>query len=500
MKMKKFFCLAILLLGIILTVPAQGLRHSVCIVEPEYTSDEKNTIADYALYMARAGMKNAARTLTAYKSDGVFGSGVLVEQNGKKMVLTNLHVVGYAQAATIRFQLHDKTIRYPHCHIIAIAENCDLVLLEVPAESEMIPLKLSDMEIIDEMEVVAAGFPELADKPSWQLTRGFVSNARLENAEKKPAYIIQHTASIDPGSSGGPLLYKNEEGKYNIIGINTWKAFYRDGVGLAIGEEDIRAFLQNSEKAKSDNHNELAKMRSTTGEDWLYVFRQLPDSTQKQLREMDWQLPLDQALRTLAIRDSLVSSRGKKAKHYERSATHVVTEMDHGYEVRLIYDNYFGINQQAGIQFGYDLKGFVTAGLQVSALVASVMTRSELNGAQTGYENRVGAMIGAYLGAQVPIQVNKYILAPCIVQSAAAGPMKTGNINGGFAIITDTRVGLDWRIPYPTCDLILGLHYDMNWLWTKDELQMTKTQTAFGSKKFNQYLQHGLGISFGVAF
>ena len=174
--------------------------------------------------------------------------------------------------------------------------------------------------------------------------------------------------------------------------------------------------------------------------------------------------------------------------------------MDHGYEVRLIYDNYFGINQQAGIQFGYDLKGFVTAGLQVSALVASVMTRSELNGAQTGYENRVGAMIGAYLGAQVPILVNKYILAPCIVQSAAAGPMKTGNINGGFAIITDTRVGLDWRIPYPTCDLILGLHYDMNWLWTKDELQITKTQTAFGSKKFNQYLQHGIGISFGVAF
>ena len=107
-------------------------------------------------------------------------------------------------------------------------------------------------------------------------------------------------------------------------------------------------------------------------------------------------------------------------------------------------------------------------------------------------------MFGIFLGGQVPISVGKYVLAPRITQSAGAGPLKSMSTNGGFAIITDTRVGLDWRVPFPSCDLIVGLHYNMNWMWTKDQLEIPVMQIT--SFDFNQYLQHGIGITLGVGF
>ena len=222
--MKRILYLAALLLCVWMPASAQGLRHSVCIVEPEYSEADKSLMGDYALYTARAGMRSVSRALTAYKNEGTFGSGVVIEQGGKKYILTNLHVVGYAGKATIIFQLHEKTVRYEHCEVTNIGE-ADLAAIALPAECEMIALPLYAGEIDEDLSIVAAGFPGLAGKPSWQLTRGSISNARVDvDAHEHASRIIQHTASIDPGSSGGPLLLKNKDGKYEILGVNTWKA------------------------------------------------------------------------------------------------------------------------------------------------------------------------------------------------------------------------------------------------------------------------------------
>ena len=489
--MKKTLSIALLLFVLTLGMYAQGLRHSVCIVEPELTETDKALIGDYALYMARAGMKSAARTLTAYKSEGTYGSGVLIEQDGKKYILTNLHVVGYAQTATITFQLHEKTLRYTHCRVISTSLNSDLAALELPKDCEMLPLNIYPSETAEELAVVAAGFPELANKPSWQLTRGYISNARLENMENSPAsHIIQHTASIDSGSSGGPLLFKNEEGKYNILGINTWKAFYREGVGLAIGQEDIRVFLHTLNTPSSEEHKALVQLGSTKGEDWIYIFNQLPDSTQKELRDMNWRLPLDPAQRTLAIRDSLVQQKGRKSKHFERSKTHIIKDRDSNNQLRLLYDNYFRKNQQITLQWGYQIRGYFLMGLQVSALLA------ENNTAQMN----VGPMFGAFIGGQLPISVGKFILAPRLTQSASGGPLLHKGFDSNFAILTDTHIGLDWRVPMSFGEFILGIHYNMDWMWTENNMSITPHKPASPSSKFNQYLQHGIGISLGISW
>lgn len=457
-------------------------------------------MADYSLYMARAGMRSASQALTAYKNEGTFGSGVVVEQGGKKYVLTNLHVIGYAEKATITFQLHEKTLRYEHCEVTNIGE-ADLAAVALPAECEMIALPLYAGEIDEDLSIVAAGFPGLAGKPSWQLTRGSISNARVDvDAHERASRIIQHTASIDPGSSGGPLLLKNAEGKYEILGINTWKAFYREGVGLAIGKEDVQAFLTTLTSPKAVAHPELKPLQNLSGEDWLFVFRHLPDSTQKNLKNLDWHLPFDPALRTLAVRDSLVSGKLAKSKHFESSASHIVKDMDRIREVRIIYDNFLGMNQQVGLQFGFDWLGYIATGVQITALIEEAMTEDEIFATKLGYKTRAGAMFGLYVGGQLPIQVGKHMLVPRITQSAGAGPMKTGNIYGGFAILTDTRIGLDWRIPFNSVDLVLGLHYAMDWQWTKNDLKIPAFKPKSNNEAFNQYLQHGLGITLGVAW
>ncbi len=498
--MKRVFSLAALLLCVWMSAPAQGLRHSVCIVEPEFSESDRTLMADYSLFMARAGMRSASQALSAYKSEGTFGSGVVVEHESKKYVLTNLHVIGYAEKATLIFQLHEKTLRYEHCEVANISET-DLAAISLPADCEMIALPLYTGEIDEDFSIVAAGFPGLAGKPSWQLTRGTISNAHVDIAQQEHAsHIIQHTAAIDPGSSGGPLLLKNAEGKYEIVGINTWKAIYREGVNLAIGKEDMQVFLATLSSTPEVTHKELTPLTTISGEDWLFVFRQLPDSTQKSLKNSDWRLPFDPALRTLAIRDSLVAKKASGSKRFDRSASRVAKQMNHTNSIRLIYDNFLGMNQQVGILAEHAWWGYVITGIQITVLLEEAMKEDEIFGTKIGYKNSVGGMFNAYVGGQLPIQIRNHILAPRITQSVGAGPMKTGNIDGGFAINADTRVGLDWHIPLKSADFVVGLHYNMNWQWTKNELKIKPFKEQSGQKAFNQYLQHGIGLSLGVAW
>ena len=103
----------------------------MCIVEPEFSETRKALMSDYSLYMARAGMQSASRALGAYKNEGTYGSGVVVMHEGNKYVLTNLHVVGYAEKATVVFQLHEKTVRYEHCVVTGTAST-DLAAIALP--------------------------------------------------------------------------------------------------------------------------------------------------------------------------------------------------------------------------------------------------------------------------------------------------------------------------------------------------------------------------------
>ena len=240
--MNKSSYLRMLLAGIVLLascaeLQAQSLRQSVCVVYPEFSKEDSVLLTKYAMLLYREGKPVEARETRSH-ARGSFGSGVVTDA----CVLTNRHVIQYARTAKLVFVLPDTTLTYEHCPILSASVEMDLAAISLPADHSLLAsLPLSSKPVIEDEDVTAAGFPGLAGQPSWQLTRGSVSNAHLTLPDEKRRFI-QHTAAIDPGSSGGPLLRKNDEG-YEVLGLNTLKAFTREQVGIAVPNKEVRDFL-----------------------------------------------------------------------------------------------------------------------------------------------------------------------------------------------------------------------------------------------------------------
>lgn len=491
---------------------AQGLRWSVCVVYPEYTEQEKKTMGDFALYLARAGYRTASRELSAYKSDELFGSGVLIEDQGRKLILTNRHVTGYAQTATVVFQLNDKNVRYPHCKVIGNSTVSDLSAIELPDECKQIPLPLATVVVEDGLDIFAAGFPGLGTKASWQLTRGTVSNAALRNEELGDRNRIQHTAAIDPGSSGGPLLVK-VDGKYQIAGINTWKAIYREGVGIAIPVEEVATFLYELETADTSDQQVLAQLENERAEDWGRMYASLPDSTRSALHEQDWQLPFDivrNAYHEQARIDSLKAAKrkhssgkntnskahGSKAK---KSGVQVETDLHNPNAAGLYYDYLGGDCHEMVIFYEYQWWSILVTDIHIGTL----LTKANVAGydfyePQPVWKQVGGLVFGGTLGVQLPIAINRYVLCPRLTESFTGGPV-FGADRIQVALLLDTRAGLDFRFPVGNCELELGVHYTFN--FTAATLKLNETayrKAALGS--MTQYLHHGFGVKLAVGF
>lgn len=204
--------------------------------------------------MKKEGYDDAAAALKGY-ADGGFGSGfVYVASDGNNYIVTNRHVVSEAATINLEFDKGDGSqVSYKNCPIIAISEDIDLALVGFPDGAKPFKEGLSfvDGDRDDGEEVWSAGYPGLGDTPSWQLGKGNITNAKAkisELADPAVTTLIQHSAQIDPGNSGGPLLIadKKASAKYAVIGINTWKARDRQAANFSIPAAAIEKFISAS--------------------------------------------------------------------------------------------------------------------------------------------------------------------------------------------------------------------------------------------------------------
>jgi hypothetical protein len=155
-----------------------------------------------------------------------YGSGFFV---GVGLVATNRHVVDCGTKAEIKLVGQDKL--YP---VIALwlppDESLDLALLKVEGVSRP-SLALSPGRTVSIAEkVYAAGNPKGLE---GTFSDGIVSGIRQSDR------LIQHTAPISFGSSGGPLL--DEFGK--VIGINTLLIREGQNLNFAIPVVYLKTFL-----------------------------------------------------------------------------------------------------------------------------------------------------------------------------------------------------------------------------------------------------------------
>ncbi|AKU94417.1 Serine protease, DegP/HtrA, do-like [Labilithrix luteola] len=187
-------------------------------------------------YAANNTQRRDLASLYSGIAGGMTGSGiVLAFRNGQtisKYVITNRHVVEHATKLDIVLEGGE---RLSNVSIAHLDDAYDLAILGIPATARVAEkggLGFSPHLAHDGEAVVATGYPGLMGSPSFQTTRGFVSNERvlLKNDDGNGLFHVQHSAPIDPGSSGGPLT--SEDGK--LLGVNAFKMRGRDGVALAV--------------------------------------------------------------------------------------------------------------------------------------------------------------------------------------------------------------------------------------------------------------------------
>ncbi|MCR5612864.1 serine protease [Treponema sp.] len=228
---------------------AASLRDSVCIVRGNLSSESVSFLEKYRDKIKSKGYSSYASQIDDYLK-GTFGSGfVYYASNGKAYIITNRHVVNNASSVNIQFENDDGSYtEYKELKILAIGENLDAAIIELPSGFNKPGLAFSTAALSDGYDVWSAGFPGLGDEPMWQLGKGSVTNSRArikELLDPEVSTLIQHSANVDFGNSGGPLLIKDGS-RYFVVGINTWKAMYRQSTNFAIPSAVIKKFLDES--------------------------------------------------------------------------------------------------------------------------------------------------------------------------------------------------------------------------------------------------------------
>jgi serine protease Do len=241
---------ALCLIVAALSFAAAQIRGFVPIVRPVYHQGTLEFLERLGDELKGRGYKDASEVMKSYAKGG-FGSGfVVMGPDGLAYVLTNRHVVAQAASITVEFQKTDDTLLvFKNCPIVAVSEDIDLALVALPKDGLITSgLSLAVEAVSDGQDVWSAGYPGLGAEPSWQLGHGSVTNASIRIPEvTDPAVttFIQHSAQIDAGNSGGPLLVEDSHamGGYRVAGMNSYKASERESTNFAIPSAAIQAFL-----------------------------------------------------------------------------------------------------------------------------------------------------------------------------------------------------------------------------------------------------------------
>lgn len=262
--MRKVYSLLVVLL-LAMSIQAQNeLRRKVVVVRPVLYDSSVDFLLGFSDLLMKEGYKEAARFLKDYAKGG-FGTGFVYADSvtGKKYVITNRHVVALAQSVTIEFRDNERNVSsYKDCPVAIVDEDIDLAAIALPDNVTVGSLRFADETPTEGHDVFTAGYPGIGDNPSWQFGKGIVSNAHFYDEELSKVggntILIQHTAQIDAGSSGSPLLIQSatDKNEYLVVGINTWKAYARENANFAIPTADIRLFckkyLSSAHTAKDD--------------------------------------------------------------------------------------------------------------------------------------------------------------------------------------------------------------------------------------------------------
>jgi S1-C subfamily serine protease len=165
-------------------------------------------------------------------STQVQGSGFVYSVNGEEIILTNYHIIEGATSINVTFVTGNSY----SASVLGSDQYKDFAALSTDApQNEYFPLEIvtsSTLKVGD--PVAAVGTPYGL---AGSMSNGIVSalNRTLTTDEYSITNVIQTTAPLNPGNSGGPLL--SYQGK--VVGINTAIVEDSQGIGFAIPSDTI---------------------------------------------------------------------------------------------------------------------------------------------------------------------------------------------------------------------------------------------------------------------
>jgi hypothetical protein len=201
--------------------------------------------------------------------DSKVGTGFIIDPKG--IVATNLHVI--QGEAEIKVRTKDGA-QYPVMSIAGMDKDHDLALVRIYPKQALHTVRLGDSnQVAAGDKIYAIGNP--LGVFDYTITDGLISQVRPLAADLT---LLQISAAISPGSSGGPLF--NQFGE--VIGVTTAIITQGQSINLAVPANYLRPLIAQpsqialEEFAKATKEQEPPDERSKASDDNTTIVRQVP--------------------------------------------------------------------------------------------------------------------------------------------------------------------------------------------------------------------------------
>ena len=167
------------------------------------------------------------------------GSGFFINKN---TLITNYHVIEGSHSVELKVIGEDDFIR--GAKIILASKKHDIAIIETKKEYSFFKIDSLDTESIGS-KIYTIGNPRGLE---GTISEGIISAKRKEDYD-----LIQITAPISPGNSGGPLINK----KGDLIGVSTYSMLNSQNINFAVPIKYINECTKYIKKVKSKKSKKL---------------------------------------------------------------------------------------------------------------------------------------------------------------------------------------------------------------------------------------------------
>ena len=201
--------------------------------------------------------------------DAKVGTGFIIGADG--LIATNLHVI--EGESNIKVKLYKDPDDYPATVIAGLDKGHDLALLRIKPKKKLPTLRLGDSSAVSAGDkVYAIGNP--LGVFDYSITDGLISQVRPLSADLT---ILQISAAISQGSSGGPLF--NQFGE--VIGVTTAIITQGQAINLAVPANYLRPMMKEQVAMSTADFAKATKEQPVPGspdtEDSAPIVRQIPE-------------------------------------------------------------------------------------------------------------------------------------------------------------------------------------------------------------------------------